>query len=526
MKKLLLAVIFIVLSLLTLACVVGAEETNNTQTTPVYAHLETVPDHLRRSSELGKEMYFIVFDHESHFIGSGNTIDNLNTDKIQKELDVLKISLDEIGNDKKYLIKYVFPAYLNDTLVTYVNVNTNIKSSAYFNGKCGYVAFPGTMTQTHDMNERVSALRGVDFGKNSQLKVIPTHFANAAVNLREVKNFPTAKLEVIESKSFDGAKYAFRGELIINARTIGERAFDNATTYVTKLVFGPNVKSFGQQSFSIRSSETGLGNPQLQAVEFKCDVSQLTYTSSSYGAFYFNAGGDSRSEYPSLKCIILSNPNNKALVVDGETLFSNIVLNSARFKFFDDAKKEILYTSHDFDYESLSISYTSFLENGVISTPCKRCGASEHESAAPLFRFDGISSPIDESRIEIYIGFTVNREAIKQYEDITGNKVDFGIVAAAQAVVNNSLPLDLNGNVTTFENGTVIKASANKTGTSDAFELIIKGFTNETDKDISLLLAGYVHITDAENNTVSVNYLQHKQIEGNNFAFVCYNNFN
>ena len=49
---------------------------------------------------------------------------------------------------------------------------------------------------------------------------------------------------------------------------------------------------------------------------------------------------------------------------------------------------------------------------------------------------------------------------------------------------------------------------------------------NETDKDISLLLAGYVHITDAENNTVSVNYLQHKQIEGNNFAFVCYNDFN
>jgi hypothetical protein len=373
------------------------------------------------------------------------------------------------------------------------------------------------MTKTHDMNDCVSQLRGIDFGKNSQLTVIPYCFANKAGKLKEVKNFPTAKLEVIEGDAFNGTRQAFRGELIINARVIKQSAFNNATTFVTSLIFGENVERIETQAFSVRASETGLGAPRLEYIEFKSDVSAIATT--SYGPFYFELGGNSRSEYTSLKCIVLSNEANKQAIANGATVFDDIAPNSY-IRFFFDTTKEVIYTSHNVSFENATISYESFLESGTLTGQCTRCGKTENVATEPLFEFKGISIPTNGD-IEIYIGFSANYDAIANYERISGNKVNFGIVAAAQSIVGTSAPLDENGDAS----GAIVKAPVNDDTKYAIYELRITGFTAEAHKDAMLLMASYVHITDKDGKTVSVSYLQTKQVVNNQFAYISYNSY-
>ena len=508
MKKLLLSVFFVILALCSLVIVASAKE----------AYLEPIPENLLFENDT--VTHFVVFDDEKYFLGSGSTIDKLDTTEIEKSLTSLGVAADEIGT--KYLTKFVFPAYMDNTLITYVNVNSSIKTSKYFKNVCGYVAFPGTMTQTHDMNDCVQQLRGIDFGKDSQLTAIPFCFASYAKKLKEVKNFPTANLQSIGGDAFTCAYYAFSGELIINAATVGAGAFNNAITFVTSLVFGESFRSASQQSFSVRSpNETNLGTPHLQRVEFKCDVTQIT-ASGNLKPFYFSEVTP-RTEFGNLKCIILSNPANKSIITDGVTTFGEIAPNS-RIQFFADSTKDVVYTSHNVSFENATVSYDSFLNEGAITGHCDRCGAAEATPAPALFEFKGLSVPINGD-IEIYIGFSANYDAIEEYERITGNKVNFGIVAATQALLGNNAPLDKDGNEVKLENGAIIKAPVNNTVKYISYELRITGFTEEAHKDIMLLLASYVHITDKNGSTVSVDYLQSKQVVNNKFFYVSYNSY-
>ena len=509
MKRLFFTALFIVLALSSFIIVSSAQE----------AYVEPIPENLLFENDT--VTHFVVFDDEKYYVAEGSELYALNMDNIAASLTALGISDADLGS--KYLTKFVFPAYMNGNLITFVNVNQKgvncIKTTKYFNGKCGYVSFPGTMTQTHDMNQCVSQLRGIDFGENSQLTAIPFCFAANAGKLKEVKNFPTAQLETIEGDAFNGTRYGFSGELIINAKTVNASAFNNATTFVTSLIFGENVETLQTQSFSVRASETGLGAPRLERIEFKCDVANIKTT--AYGPFYFELGGNSRSEYADLKCIVLSNEANKLAIANGAKVFDDIAPNS-HIRFFLDSAKEIISPSHEISYENAKISYVSFLENGAITGFCVKCGKAESVVAAPLFAFDGMSVPEDSSRIEIYIGFTTNYKAIEQYEKISGNKVDFGVVAGAKSVLGVNAPLDDSGNAV---NNNIIKASANSEFKFAYYELRLKGFTEEN-KDAELLLASYVHITDSDENTVSVDYLQASQVVNNNFSYVSYNSFN
>ncbi|MBR2024990.1 MAG: leucine-rich repeat protein [Clostridia bacterium] len=510
MKRFILTVFFVIIMLCSLIIVSSAKE----------AYLEEIPENLLFENDT--VTHFIVFDDEKYYLGSGDTLNKLNTENMDSSLVSLGIDKSEIGT--KYLTKLVFPAYLNGTLVTYVDVNTSIKTNTtYFRDKCGYVKFPGTMTKTHDMNQCTGQLRGIDFGENSQLTSIPYCFAPNSSRLKEVKNFPTANLETIEASAFNNSRYAFSGELVINAKTVKQSAFNNSLTYVTSMVIGEKVERIETQAFSVRSSETGsLGNPLLEYIEFKCDVTKIQST--SYGPFYFELGRDSRSEYTSLKCIVLSNEANKGNITEGVTTFRDIVGDSTYMRFLLDTTKELVYTSHNVNMDNATVSYDSFLENGTLTGYCDRCGKAEVSVVEPLFTFKGISVPTNGD-IEIYIGYSANYDAISQYEKITGNKVNFGIVAAAKSLLGDKSPLDENGNETLLQQGAVIKAPVSNGYAYESYEFIIRGFTTEAHKDALLLMASYVHITDKDGNTVSVNYLQSKQVVDNNFIYISYNSY-
>ena len=499
-KKILLTLVMIAVLVCAMLCVASARD----------AYLEEIPEHLLFSDDT--VTHFIVFDDEKYYTGSGSTLDGLNVENIESALESLNITSDMIGGGKTYLTKFVFPAYLNGTLLTYINVNTTIKTNKYFSNVCGYVSFPGTMTKTHDMNQCVEQLRGIDFGANSQLEIIPTCFANRATRLKEVKNFPTAKLTKIESDAFNSAKYAFSGELIINAQSVGEGAFNNATTYVTSLVFGENLTKLGTQSFSVRSGETGLGSPLLEYIEFKSNVAEIE--SASYGPFYFELGSNSRSEYTSLKCIIISHEDNKMAIANGATTFNDIA-PSSYIRFLLNEANEFIYPSHEIGYENATISYESFLENGTLTGYCTRCNKAETVSAPAIFECLGYSAPMNGNG-GIAIGFTVNNEAMAQYKAISGNEIAYGAFAVSQQRLGENNIFDENGSAV---KGAIV-ADLTSYGFSN-FEIKIVGFA-DNQKDIMLALGGYVCVTEDDKTTYS--YMQYgTPAQGQNYRFDSYN---
>ncbi|MBO5380174.1 MAG: leucine-rich repeat protein [Clostridia bacterium] len=497
-KKIFLVLALVVMLVCVFAISVSAKE----------AYLEPIPENLLWENDT--VTHFIVFDDEKYYTGSGSTLNQLNVEKIEESLASLGISSADIG--KTYLTKFVFPAYLNGTLLTYIDVNSSIKTNKYFKHVCGYVSFPGTMTKTHDMNDCVNQLRGIDFGENSQLTVIPYCFANKATKLKEVKNFPTAKLVTIEGDAFNGAKQAFRGELVINAKTIKQSAFNNATTFVTSLIFGENVERIETQAFSVKSSETGLGNPHLEYIEFKSDVSKIATT--SYGPFYFELGGSSRSEYTSLKCIVLSNEENKNAISNGATIFNDIAPNSY-IRFFLDETKEIIHSSHEIDYENATISYESFLENGTLTSYCTRCNKAETVSTDPLFVNLGFSAA-EYAGGGMSIGFKVDKKAIEKYEEITGETVNYGVFAVLAEKIGANDIFDSEGKALAG----VIAADITDTD-FDIFNLKIVGFTGDQ-VDTKLAMGAYVGTT--KDGTTEYAYLQGGTPEtGAKYFFASYN---
>lgn len=464
-------------------------------------YLEEIPEELKATND--SKTHFVVIEDEKYYAGSGSTIDGLNESVIAEDLKDAGIDASLIG--KSYLTRLNVPATLNGTTVTYVNLNA-MKGKTYVNDSVtGYVQLAGTVKQIHDMNQHVGQLRGVDFGENSQITSIPSHFANQARQLRTVKNFPR-NLTYIGPNSFNNAIYAFEGVLYISAETISDGAFNNAITYVTGIVFGPNVKNIGKQVFSVRSSETSLGDARAKFIEFQCPVSTLSLWTlgNDSGSFYFAPkSGNPRSPYSSLQCIVISNEADLALIeANGYTTIQELNTNIC----FDENYSNTFVTAHNYTY---TYSYESLASAGAKTGTCS-CGATVVEALPAIFECYGYSiATYGEGAITV--GFRVDLKALTAYEEMLGYTVSFGIVAAGAENLGGKSPLDENGNAIALENGLVIKAELDRANA--LFDGKVIGLSTESQKSTQLIMCGYAHITDGEGNTVSVSYLQKADTE-------------
>ena len=131
---------------------------------------------------------------------------------------------------------------------------------------------------------------------------------------------------------------------------------------------------------------------------------------------------------------------------------------------------------------------------------CENCGKKETSVVAgALFTCQGYSTPIDGGG-EIAIGFTINSEAIKTYEKISGNTLKYGVFAVLKDKLGGGNIFDENGNA--ISNAVVAEISNDN---FVAVEFKITGFTDEY-KDIKLAMGAYVAVNDGENTEYS--YLQ------------------
>lgn len=131
---------------------------------------------------------------------------------------------------------------------------------------------------------------------------------------------------------------------------------------------------------------------------------------------------------------------------------------------------------------------------------CENCGKKETSVVAgALFTCQGYSTPIDGGG-EIAIGFTINSEAIKTYEKISGNTLKYGVFAVLKDKLGNGDIFDANGNA--ISNAVVAEISNDN---YVAVEFKITGFTDDY-KDLKLAMGAYVAVNDGENTEYS--YLQ------------------
>ena len=164
----------------------------------------------------------------------------------------------------------------------------------------------------------------------------------------------------------------------------------------------------------------------------------------------------------------------------------------------------------------IGLVYESFLKEGNYKYQCARCDdVNSEQKASALFTCLGYSAP-EDGRGGIAIGYTVNNEAITEYEEVTGKTLNYGVFAVLK---------DRLGNNDVFaEDGTVAEGVINAEITNYefvAFELKIVGFTDER-KDTKLAMGAYVAVTDGE--TTEYSYLQSgTPAENEKYCFVSYN---
>ena len=159
---------------------------------------------------------------------------------------------------------------------------------------------------------------------------------------------------------------------------------------------------------------------------------------------------------------------------------------------------------------------TSYLETIKKVSTCVECGTkSDAGVISPLFIFGGYSIP-DDGRAELVVGFSINNDAIKEYESITKSKLNYGAFAALQIKLGDNYIFDEEGNEQ--ENVVAVKIEGYNYG---MFELKITGFKDDQ-KDLKIAMGAFVTVTTEEKTEYT--YLQGAlPNQGEKYHFISYN---
>ena len=459
-------------------------------------YLEQIPDNLKTTNDTSE--YFIVIEGEEYYKNNGSEVYGINTSLIQEQMGELAKTYSDVesGLGTKYLTKFIFPAQIGETTVTYFYLNNGeFKSSRYFKGVCGAIVIPATVTRLGDMNDAVAQLRSIEFEENSQLRKIPTCFARYATKLKEIKNFPTNLVDGIESQAFVNCNNAFTGELYLNASKIEFKAFDNALANVKGIVFGPLTANLGEQALS--AGETG--DVQIEYLEFECDIRNVTFCESTdtgfKGVFYFGLNsGSQRKPLSKLKCIILSNPA-QASTPDGTSFQSFFSYNV----FFNGNETNPVYTSHKIDEAKAQITYESILREGVKSASCERCTKAQSTAVAPIFTAKGYSTNDDDTGIAG--GYFINKEALSEWKQYGDRSVTFGIMLLNPKYLAQGSFFKEDGTLNSTQGALNIEMASAE---YSSFDFMISNFSS-AQATLEIVIAGYV-IVDGKYELLQAEY--------------------
>ena len=171
------------------------------------------------------------------------------------------------------------------------------------------------------------------------------------------------------------------------------------------------------------------------------------------------------------------------------------------------------------DIKTTVLYEKGYTAEGLKTVACQNEGCSHsegEEKTNALFKCLGYSAP-ENGTGGIAIGFTVNNEAITEYEEVTGKTLKYGVFAVLKDRLGNNDVFSEDG---TVSDGVINADLSNRQ--FSVFELKITGFTDDDKKNIKLAMGAYVAVKDGETTEYSI--LQSgAPLENEKYCFVSYN---
>ena len=458
--------------------------------------VEAIPGDLLHNDSV---THFVVIEGEEWFVQSNGVITNYNVSALETAiaalaadggaLHALGYTADDIG--VKWDTKIILPNTIDGVTITSFAWNTDTIRHSKYSKSCGYFNTGKVQSNSPNVGSAwtfIPELRCFEYDKNTEITAMPADMLAGASKFKKFINLPLERFETIGSNAFGGNKTILSGVLYLNATTIGANAFNNALTNVTGIVFGENLTSIGNQAFTVKSSETGLGAPLLEFVEFKCDITTLQFVatndSSNKGSFYFG-GAYSRTPYSNLKCIILSNPANASLITGESAALSDVVTG---LRFDSDASDNLVYKSHSIDTSTARIEYPDgYAKDGKLNADCTRCVCVVTKKTTPLITALGYSIKLDGNGLAG--GFEIDLEALATYEATSNTKVNLGILIANPKYLNGESFFDENGKLISTCGTLSVDVGEMK---YNRISYMINGFASEF-QDLELVICAYMY---------------------------------
>lgn len=177
---------------------------------------------------------------------------------------------------------------------------------------------------------------------------------------------------------------------------------------------------------------------------------------------------------------------------------------------------KIIYCDNPEHNFEISISYESFVNEGVKTARCLDCNSATMESKVPaLFESKGYSAPENGDAV-IAIGFAVNKTALSEYASVTNSSVSYGLFAVLKDKLKENDIFTADG---VAAEG-VVYADITKHAYS-LFELKIVGI-KDTQKNVKIAFGTYVSVTDDKGTKYS--YIQPEEPEANEkYYFASFN---
>ena len=314
-------------------------------------------------------------------------------------------------------------------------------------------------------------------------------------------------------------KVSFENTNYYNLTGIGADANGNIIHSVgnspTEIIFcgGDSVEI----SYTIRCNHTDKGWYRFHTTSEVYDMSTHEIDGVHYNDRVYQKGNCGYDEKTTNTCVICKLQS----VVVGEkstgdhtyeddfncetALACDVCLKTLKEALAHDIKTTILYEK-------------GYTREGLKTVACQNEGCNHSngaEKTEALFTCLGYSAP-EDGRGGIAVGYTINNEAIREYEKATGKALKYGVFAVLKDKLGTDDLFNAKGEVA---NGAI---SAEISGNNyAAVELKITGFTDDY-KDTKLAMGVYVAVTDGE--TAEYSYLQSgTPNENEKYSFISYN---
>ena len=413
-----------------------------------------------------------------------------------------------------------------------------------------YMYYPATLKDCPEKFKGKTALRLVDMSVCENL----VGGFGGTQNFSGCTNLHTVRLPIGPNYTFEGNNnWKFKNTAISSivipeaVTSIGTDNFYGCKNLVSIYILG-NQTSLGQRNFEGCTNLTNIyflgDNPTIDLTSFKenffeCVNGGTTLDFKSTGKYFFFVTTNTEYLNGVMDAIgandivsyteFVENPES---YVDGRYIISgtnicdvyygshNIEENSGNecVGICTQCGKAVVNHSKEVELNT-NIFYESYAEKGTKTVRCKNEGCTHlvTEEIPALFTCLGYSTA-EFANGGISVGYNVNKDAISEYEIITGVEVSYGLFAGTKAGLGTN---DVIG-----ENGIAVAGAitAGFDGSEYSYMFIKMFGFNEDNKDTLFAIGAYVEVANEQGKTYS--YLQEsKPNDGEKYSFIKYNDF-